>query len=135
MPRMKLYICYPPDKSPYSPPCKVFGMRKGEKPTEGWETFATVDFEMPPKFMPALIKRLNDSGDPYTDETLAETISEDSAQVLFTFIRYLLDSPEFIRVSYTARERILKYMKQGDDISTPGEFAEWRRRVALVKSP
>ena len=40
-------------------------------------------------------------------------------------LRWILDTPDFVRVAYTTRERI----------SSDGEFAEWTRRVVLVKSP
>lgn len=122
---MKLYICHKADGAPCGNPAKIFGMKDGEKPTDEWEIYATVDFAMPSKFAYALIKQLNDYGDAYSDETLSETFENESAKLLIDSIRWILDTPDFVRVAYTARERI----------SSDGEFAEWTRRVVLVKSP
>ncbi len=131
---MKLYICYPADGAPYGNSCKIFGTKKGEKPTEGWETYATVDFEPPSKFIPALIGWLNNCGLGYSDETLAETFEEESAKLIVDTFRHILDDPDFIRVAYTVRERIVTCTAR-ELVFKPGEFAEWRRRVVLVKSP
>lgn len=131
---MKLYICNKTGSGSCSTPCRIFGAKDGERPTDGWETFATFDFDPPPKFFPLLVKWVNVNGHAYSDETLAEPFAEDSAQGLSILVRFALDSPDFVRVAYTARERIETYTAT-ECISTPGEFAEWTRRVVTVKSP